>query len=350
MSVAEPLSAARSPARSGTSFYYAFRILPGRSAGPSTRSTRSAGWWTTAWTSRAARARPACAAGWRRSRRCYAGQPETELGPRAGGGASRASRSRARASRTSSTGCRHGPRPSARYATFADLRVVLRARRLRGGPGLHRDLRLHATRARASTRSSWASRCSSRTSCATSAQDAARGPPVPARWTTWRASASTRGASSLRRRRGRRTPAAVRAAARLPGRARPRRTTRARARAAARRRTGARMALRRDHGRRLPRDAGGAGRAAASRRRPARAALAPAQALDRRCARSPASRRPREGRGGRGRLRRAWPPPSPCRSAATRCTLLERRGVLGGRATSFRGRGHAARTWTTART
>ena len=36
------------------------------------------------------------------------------------------------------------------------------------------------------------------------------------------------------------------------------------------------------------------------------------------------------------RLRRAWPPPSRCRSGATRCTLLERRGVLGGRATSYR--------------
>ena len=96
--------------------------FPRRSAARSTRSTPSAGWWTTAWTRRTARARPASCAGWPRSTARYAGRPETELGRELAETVARFPIPRA-VLRGHRGRLPHGPRPTRRYATFADLRV-----------------------------------------------------------------------------------------------------------------------------------------------------------------------------------------------------------------------------------
>ena len=147
---------------------------PRRSGGPSTRSTPSAAWWTTAWTSRAGKGeaglrrwleevqpllrrearRPSWAATWRRPSRAFP--------------------SRAPASRTSS---RAAGWTSAirRYPTFADLRVY--CERVASAVGLASieifgyDEPAHPRATRWS--SGW--RCSSPTSCATSARTPRRG-------------------------------------------------------------------------------------------------------------------------------------------------------------------------------
>ena len=176
---------------------------------------------------RAARGAPASTDGWRRSSAATpARRPPTSgaTSPRPW----RASRSRASCFEEIVAGCRMD------LTTLAlrDLRGparVLPPRRLGRGSRLHRDLRLLATRGRATTPSSWASRFSSRTSCATWGRTRS-GPDLP----------PARGPGALRRQRGGScsrprsgagsAPDRPRRAARLRGRARARRTTAARRR------------------------------------------------------------------------------------------------------------------------
>ena len=312
---------------------------PRRSGARSTRSTRSAAWWTTASTRRAARARRACAAGSPRSTAAYAGRPETELGQRAGGGRRPVPDPARRASRTSWPAAAWTS-TTRRYATFADLRVY--CERVASAVGLasieifgyddprtreyavELGLALQLTNILRDV-----------------AADAARD----------RLYLPARGPRALRRDGGRRcsprraTPArrgraGLDAAPRVRGRPRPRRTTRAR---------GARCCRERDRRSMLAAEIMGAVYRAlleewARRGHPvggARVQLGEAaQALDR------AAHACRACTGaGEGRRRRAAASPGFAAAIALQerrheVVLLERRGVLGGRATSSRDARH----------
>ena len=250
-----------SPARAAAASTTPSGCCPTRSAGRSTPSTRSAAWWTTAWTSRAAEGEAGLARWIEEVQRCYAGKPETELGRELAEAVFqfpdppvvlRGHRGR----------LPHGPdrRP------LRDLRRparLLPARGVRGGPRVDRDLRLRGPRHPRATRSSWASPSSSRTSCAT--------------WPWTRRATGSTCPSKTSRRFGV-SEDAVFEAARAPAGPRPPaidallafEAERARAHfergptRPARRRPSL-HALGRDHGRRLPRACSRRSRAAASR-------------------------------------------------------------------------------------
>ena len=194
---------------------------------------------------------------------------------------------------------------TSRAARYADLRRparLLRARGLRGGPGLHRDLRVHAARARASYAVELGVALQLTNILRDVAADAARGPALPPAGRP-RALRGRRGARSSR---GRRPGGARRAAcALLLGfQAERAREHYARARP---------LLPAEDRRAMLPAEIMGAvyralleelARRGFPLAGPRRAAVAPAQGLDRAARRSPRVPAAREGGRGRGRLRR----------------------------------------------
>ena len=138
---------------------------PSASGGPSTPSTPSAGWWTTAWTSRAAREKRACGDGRRKCSVATKGARPPTWGATLRRPCS-SFPSLAAASRTSSpvagwTSRRRATRPSPACASTASGSP----RRWAWPPSRSSSTR---TRGRGSTRSSWGWPCSSPTSCGTS--------------------------------------------------------------------------------------------------------------------------------------------------------------------------------------
>ena len=161
-----------------TNFYYSFLVLPADEArARSSPCGTSAAPWTMRWTRRRARSRGG--ARWRcggaRSRPCFdGGTPATRAGARAGAARRASSTCRARAF----DALVEGVEMDVGAAPLRDVRRPLRVlhpRRVGGRPDLPRDLRLPAIRARGSTRSTSAWRCSSPTSCVTCPEDLARG-------------------------------------------------------------------------------------------------------------------------------------------------------------------------------
>ena len=142
-----------------------------RSAARSSPSGTSAARWTMRWTRRGSgrggRRGGSGAVARASSRRCFGGR---HAGDARRGARSRRSSAQFNLPRDGVRGAHRRRRDGSRPAPLRDLRRPLRVlhpRRVGGRPDLPRDLRLPRIRARGSTRSTSASRCSSRTSCAT---------------------------------------------------------------------------------------------------------------------------------------------------------------------------------------